>query len=521
MTNPLVVGLSFRTAPLSLLERASLPVEARRELERRLCAAENVHESVVLSTCNRLEVYVAVDRFHAGLAAVGEHLAAVTGVELDDLTEHLYVHYEAAAVEHVFAVAAGLDSMAVGEPQILGQVRGALTAAQESGTASGTLIALMQHALRVGKRVHTETEIDRVASSLVQTGLRLAGDDLGHLDGVHALVLGAGTMSGLVVATLHRAGVGVITVANRTPDRAERLAASVGGRVASMAELDRAVREADLVVSCAGAVGHLIAAPVAEAALNARYGRGQVYLDLALPRDIDPAVGELDGALLIDLGRLGRELDRVDCGDGSLDGAGHVDGGADGHADGRADGHANGRVDGREPPTGWRAVEHARALIADEVGAHLLAAQALAAAPTVVALREMARGVVDGELTRLRTRLRDLTDPRVLAELEHAVHRVVEKLLHTPSVRVKELAAEPNGSVYAEALRELFGLDLGRRIAAVTTPSLPVPDPTDPAAGPERAGSGQAIDQATGQAIDQAIDLATGQAGRSPRAGAR
>lgn len=499
MTNPLVVGLSFRTAPLSLLERACLPVEARRELERRLCAAENVHESVVLSTCNRLEVYVAVDRFHAGLAAVGEHLAAVTGLELDELTEHLYVHYEAAAVEHVFAVAAGLDSMAVGEQQILGQVRGALTAAQESGTASGTLIALMQHALRVGKRVHTETEIDRVASSLVQTGLRLAGDDLGHLDGVHALVLGAGAMSGLVVATLHRAGVGVITVANRTRDRAERLAASVGGRVASMAELDRAVREADLVISCAGAVGHLIAAPVAEAAQNARHGREQVYLDLALPRDIDPAVGELDGALLIDLGRLGRELDRVDCGDGSLEG----------------------RVDGREPPTGWGAVEHARALIADEVGAYLLAAQALAAAPTVVALREMARGVVDGELTRLRTRLRDLTDPRVLAELEHAVHRVVEKLLHTPSVRVKELAAEPNGSVYAEALQELFGLDLGRRIAAVTTPSLPVPDPADPADGLERAGSGQAIDLATGQATGLATGQATDLAGRTPRGGAR
>lgn len=433
MTNPLVVGLSYRTAPFGLLERAALDAASCRALELRLCGAEHVSEAVVLSTCNRLEVYASVDRFHAALAAVGDLLAEVTGVRLDDLTEHLYVHYEGAAIEHLFAVAAGLDSMAVGEQQILGQVRGALRAAQDGGTASRRLIPLLQTALRVGKRVHTETDIDRTAVSLVETGLDAGRAVLGPLEQTHALVLGAGAMSGLVVATLQRAGVGTLTVINRTPERAERLAAAAGGSARPLADLAAALAEADLVISCAGAGGYLVRP---EAVASAGYGRSrgqQVYLDLALPRDIDPAIGALDGVRLIDLAQLGDLVADAD----------------------RAPG-----------------VEQARTLVAEEVEAYLVAAAALDAAPTVAALREMARGVMDSELTRLRARLGDDVDRRTLAELERAVHRVVEKLLHMPTVRVKELAGEPNGSVYAEALRELFGLDLGRRVAAVSTLSL-------------------------------------------------
>ncbi|MFN8078462.1 MAG: glutamyl-tRNA reductase [Kineosporiaceae bacterium] len=441
MTNPLVVGLSYRTAPFGLLERAALDAASCRALEARLCGAEHVSEAVVLSTCNRLEVYASVDRFHAALAVIGGLLAEVTGVALDDLTEHLYVHYEGAAIEHLFAVAAGLDSMAVGEQQILGQVRAALRAAQDGGTASGRLLPLLQAALRVGKRVHTETDIDRAAASLVETGLDAGRAVLGSLDRAHALVLGAGAMSGLVVATLHRAGVGRLTVMNRTPERAARLAVGVGGSARPLADLDAALAEADLVISCAGASGYLVGAEaVATARARRRDSRrspngrhDQVYVDLALPRDIDPAIGELDGVRLIDLAVLGDLLAEAEQAPG---------------------------------------LEQARTLVAEEVEAFLVAAVALEAAPTVAALREMARGVVDSELTRLRARLGDDVDVRTLAEVERAVHRVVEKLLHTPSVRVKELAGEPNGSVYAEALRELFGLDLGRRVAAVSTLSL-------------------------------------------------
>jgi len=435
VNSPLVVGLSYRTTPMALLERAALDAAAARDLAGRLCAADHVAEALVLSTCNRLEVYAAVGRFHAGLAAVGDAIAEATGIDLDELTEHLYVHYEASAIEHVFSVAAGLDSMAVGEQQILGQVRAALKAAQEDGTVSRSLTTVLERALRVGKRAHAETELDRAGAGLIQAGLHRAEQVIGPLEQAHALVLGAGAMSGLAVATLQRAGVGTLTVVNRTPERARRLAEAAGGRTRDIAELEAAMAESDLILACTGATGHLIDAAMVKGALAARGGRPQVYADLALPRDIEPEVADLDGAVLVDLEALGRLLAQ----------GGQAAGG----------------------------VQQARVLVGQEVQSHLATQHASQVAPTVAALRGMARGVVEVELDRLRGRLRerwtDAADERVLAELEQTVHRVVEKLLHTPTVRVKELASEPDGPAYAQALRQLFDLDLGR-VEAVTTP---------------------------------------------------
>ena len=427
----LVVGLSYRTAPLSLLERASLDADSARALEEGLRRSDHVAESVVLSTCNRLEVYAEVSKFHGGVVEIGERLAAVTGVPLAELTDHLYVHYEVAAVAHLFTVSCGLDSMAVGEQQILGQVRTALREGQDAGSVGRGLGPLLQQALRVGKRAHAETGLDHAGGSLVEAGLAQAVQVLGELSGVRALVLGAGAMSGLSVATLGRAGVGDLAVANRTADRAQRLADSVGGRAVSLDGLAAALADADLVLSCTGALGHLVTAVDAKSALEARSGRPQVYLDLALPRDIDPEVAALDGATVIDLEWLGRVL------------AGQ--------------------------PIGADLAE-VRSLIAAEVSGYLATQQAESVAPTVVALRAHARSVVDAEIERLRGRLGPEIDDRTLGELEQTVHRVVEKLLHTPTVRVKELASEPGAGSYAEALRELFGLDLGR-VAAVSSPA--------------------------------------------------
>lgn len=426
----LVVGLSYRTAPIGLLERAALDAATSRALEAALCLREHVAEAVVLSTCNRLEVYCEVSKFHGGVADVGDALALATGVPLPELTDHLYVHYEAAAVAHLFTVASGLDSMAVGEQQILGQVRTALRAAQDTGSVGRALVPLLQQALRVGKRSHSETDLDRAGHSLVEAGLAQAADVLGPPSGARALVVGAGAMSGLAVATLARAGVGELVVVNRTPERAQRLAESAGGRSRPWSELPEALAEADVVLSCTGAVGHVVPVRVAKEAVEARGGRAQVYVDLALPRDVDPEVGALDQVTVVDLESLGRILAREAIG-----------------------------------------VELAqvRRIVADEVAAFLAAQRAEAVAPTVVALRALARSVVEAELDRLRARVGDL-DQNVTRELEHTVHRVVEKLLHTPTVRVKELAGEPGGSAYADALRELFGLD-PTRVAAVTRPA--------------------------------------------------
>ncbi len=452
--NPLVVGLSYRTAPFELLEAAALEESACTDFEKRLCAEEHIGEAVVLSTCNRLEIYTAVGRFHSALATIGELLHDQVGRPLDltmnELTEHLYVHYEAAAVGHLFSVATGLDSMAVGEQQIIGQVRAALRRADSGGTVGPELHSLLQSSLRVGKRAHAETDLDRVGVSLVEAGLARTHQVVGDLAGAHALVIGAGAMSGLAAATLRRAGVGELTVISRTYERAERLAGETG-TARPMDELAGALAEADLVISCTGARGHVVLPPMAAAAAATRGAAKQVYLDLALPRDVHPEVADVEGVLLIDLEALGRAtpgvvaaqlaaaLDEAAAGGHVPDGATTAEPGAEGAA---------------------AVVRQAKELISGEVHRYLAERSASTdIAPTVVALRGMASSVVDSELTRMRSRLAGRADSTVLREVEQTVHRVVEKLLHTPTVRVKQLATEPNGGVYAQALRELFDLD--------------------------------------------------------------
>jgi len=434
--SPLVVGLSYQSAPFDLLERAALDDAACRRLEARLALADHVTEAVVLSTCNRLEVYAEVARFHGGVRDVGEALADATGLPLDDLSAHLYAQYDEHAVAHLFSVASGLDSMAVGEQQILGQVRAAFGAAQTGGTVGRVLAPLLQHALRTGKRVHAETALDRVAHGLVETGLERAAEVVGPLPKATALVLGAGSMSGLAVATLRRFGVSDLLVANRTPEKAVRLTAD-GGRAVSLVDLPAALAEADVVLACTGAVGHLVDDELAAHASAVRQGRPQVYLDLALPRDIAPSVADLPGVTVVDLAALGSML--------------------------------AGRSAGAE-------VDQARAMVAAEVESYLTSRRADGVAPTVVALRAMAADVVEAELTRLRSRLPDL-DARAAAELDQAVRRVVDKLLHTPTVRVKQLADGPDGSSYAAALRQLFDL-------TVDTDDLPLAELTDPRGRP-------------------------------------
>jgi glutamyl-tRNA reductase len=416
----LVAGLSHRTAPLPVLERAALTPDDAAALAAELIRGDHVAEAIVLATCNRLEIYAEVSRFHGGVGELGTAVARATGVDLAELTEHLYVHYEGAAIWHLFSVACGLESMAVGEAQILGQVRNALRSGQENGTSGRSLGQLFQHALRVGKRAHTETNLDRAGPSLLEAGLAAATAALGPATGLRVLVIGAGGMSGLAVASAARAGAAGVTVVSRTPERAARLARSVGGDGVSLAELPGALAAADVVLACAGARTHVVDAAAVATAVAARGGRPQFYVDLALPRDVDPAAAEVPGVTVVDLESLGKLLAGTTT---SL--------GAD--------------------------LDDVRALVADEASAFFAGQRAQAVAPTVVALRAMARGVVESELARLSGRLGDV-DAHVRAELEQTVHRVVEKLLHTPTVKVKQLAAEPGGGSYAEALRELFGL---------------------------------------------------------------
>lgn len=421
----LVVGLSHRTAPVSLLERVAVAGDAQAKLLQDMAAAEPVAEALLLSTCNRVELYADVDRFHGGVSDLSGLLARHTGVGLEELTPHLYVHYEERAVHHLFSVACGLDSMVVGEGQILGQLKTSLALAQEYDTAGRVLNDLAQQALRVGKRAHSETDIDRAGQSLVTVGLEQAELVGGHVGGRRTLVVGAGSMSALAATTLQRQGAGTILVTNRTYERAEHLADQVGGRAVPMAALQDALTSADLVISCTGATGLVISAADVEAVVEARHERGVdrplVLIDLALPRDIDARVRDMDGVHLIDLELL------ADVGTG-----------------------AHGTAD----------VDVVRRLVGDEVAEFAAAQRAQAVTPTVVALRAMAADVVRAELERLAGRTPDL-DAKERGEVEQTIRRIVDKLLHAPTVRVKQLAGEPGGASYAEALRTLFDLGPG------------------------------------------------------------
>ncbi|MEV7533868.1 glutamyl-tRNA reductase [Streptomyces hydrogenans] len=425
----LVVGLSHRSAPVSILERASLPADTQAKLLQDSLAAEPATEATVLATCNRIELYADVDKFHAGVAELSTLLAQHSGVGLDELTPYLYVHYEDRAVHHLFSVACGLDSMVVGEGQILGQIKDALALGQDLHTAGRLLNDLFQQALRVGKRAHSETGIDRAGQSLVTFGLeQLAqGADVdGWARGKRALVIGAGSMSSLAAATLARAGVAEIVIANRTLARAERLAeiltepgaTGVAARSAEMVAVGDELGRADIVVSCTGATGLVLTGDAVEAAAEGR-DEPLHLLDLAMPRDIDAAAHRIPGVRLVDIESL---------------------------ADASADAPMAADVD------------QVRGLVADEVAAFGAAQRAAHITPTVVALRTMAADVVASEVARLEGRLPGLDDKQ-RAEITQTVRRVVDKLLHAPTVRVKQLASEPGGAGYADALRTLFDLD--------------------------------------------------------------
>src|SRR4051794_1177165 len=232
----LVVGVSHKTAPVSVLERLALDDDTQAKLVSDVASSEHVLEATVLSTCNRVEIYADVDRFHGSVEVVSRLLCELADEAPEDVVPHLYVHYDDGAVSHLFNVASGLDSMVVGESQILGQAREALRAGQESGTVGPALNSLFQQALRVGKRAHAETDIDRAAPTLVTAALEQATAHLGRDADLKALVVGAGAMAGLSVATLSRGPAVSVVVANRTPARAQRLADAYGARTVGLAD---------------------------------------------------------------------------------------------------------------------------------------------------------------------------------------------------------------------------------------------------------------------------------------------
>jgi glutamyl-tRNA reductase len=436
----LLFGVSHRSAPVSVLEQLSTDEADQAKIVDTVLQSPLVTEAMVLSTCNRVEVYAVVEAFHGGLSVIGQVLSEHSGMSMGDLTKYAYVRYAEAAVEHLFAVTSGLDSAVIGEQQVLGQVRRAYAAAESNHTVGRTLHELAQRALSVGKRVHSETGIDAAGASVVSVALEMAGTRLSGLAGRTAAVIGAGSMGALSAAHLVRAGIGRVYVVNRSLPRAERLAANlheqgVPATAFALDDLAIALADADIVVSSTGAVRPVVSLADVHHALTRRdEQQGLVVCDLGMPRDVDPAVAGLPGVWVVDMDRIQRE--------------------------------PSARAASADS-------EAARQIVATEVATYLAGQRMAEVTPTVTALRQRAADVVEAELLRLDNRLPEL-DSTHRDEVARTVRRVVDKLLHAPTVRVKQLASAPGGDTYAEALRELFELDPHAVDAVATAGELPL-----------------------------------------------
>jgi glutamyl-tRNA reductase len=416
-----VIGLNHRTAPLELLERMSIGDGQLPKALHDLCTREHISEALVLSTCNRTEVYAVAERFHGAYSDIRGFLADFSFVPPEDFSDHLYVHYDSAAAAHLLSVTAGLDSAVLGESEIQGQVKWAWERSRDEGTAGAALNLLLRHALEAGKRARTETGIARHIASVSQAAVAMAGDRLGGVSGKTVLVLGAGEMGEGVAVALAGAGVGEVLVANRTPARADELAARVDGRAVPLLDVPDRIAEVDLLLTSTGSRAPMLERADVVAVMAGRSGRPLLIVDIAVPRDVDPTVADVDGVTLLDMDDVRRFA-------------------AAGVAERR------------------REVAAVEAILDDELERYLGATSARAVAPMIVALRERAESMRTAELDRFRARYDDL-DTRQLDLVEAVTRGVVAKLLHQPTVVLKDAAGSARGDRLVAALRELFEIE--------------------------------------------------------------
>ncbi|MGH3443545.1 MAG: glutamyl-tRNA reductase [Nitriliruptorales bacterium] len=415
----LVVGLNHRTADLALLEKVAIPSEEQAKALHSVLELEHVLGAAVLSTCNRVEVYAHVTRFHAGLHEIVTWLGDRAGADAATIVDAHYAYYEHEAAAHLFAVAAGVDSVVVGERQVALQVKDAARVATEEATIGSLLQRLFERALGAARRVRQETTLDEGASSMVDIGIDTAAQEWeGGLEGLTVAILGAGALGGLAADRLAREPVARVLVQNRTRDKAVRLAARVNGDVADD-ELRPTLTAADLVVCCTGAPVPVVGTATVDAAIRERPDRPLVLVDLGLPRNVDPGCADLAGVTLVDLETIRRVHDSS----------------------------PNAEV-----------LEAAQEVVDEEAARFSAWMRAVQVEPTVVSLRERAEGVRQAELERLGSRLSSL-DPREREVVEALTRGIISTLLHDPTVRLKELADRGGAESYAMALRELFDLD--------------------------------------------------------------
>tara|TARA_B100000949_G_C14239901_1_gene432997 strand:+ start:39 stop:1298 length:1260 start_codon:yes stop_codon:yes gene_type:complete len=415
-----VVGLNHRTVPLDLLERMTVPSSLLPKALADLTSREHVTEAVVLSTCNRIEVYAFAEKFHGAYQDIRNFFAEVSHVAPEEFSDHLTSLYDGDAARHLFSVASGLDSAVLGEHEILGQVRTAWEVSSAESAVGPVLNPLFRHALEVGKRVRTETAISRNITSVSQAAVAMATDRLGGLEGRQVLVVGAGEMGEGLARALHSGGVAGIRVANRTWDRAVEVAERLGGVPVRLDDLPHHLAEVDVLLTSTGASAVILEHGDLASVVGERHGRELLVVDIAVPRDVDPAAGEIEGVTLLDMDDL-REFAEVGI---------------------------------RERQ---REVTAVQAIVDAELDRYVDESTARSVAPLVASLRSRGDLVRSGELERLAARLGYLDD-RQREAVEALAAGIVGKLLHEPTVRMKDAAGTARGERLAEALRDLFDL---------------------------------------------------------------
>jgi glutamyl-tRNA reductase len=412
----LVVGVNHRTAPLDLLERIALDAQEVAKAVSGLVALDSVREAVVLSTCNRTEVYVIAELFHQGFDDIQHVLATTAGIDLETLGSHMYAEHDEAAVRHLFSVAAGLDSMVLGEGEVLGQVRDAWEIARAEDASRSGLNLLFRHSLETGKRARTDTDIARGTASVSHAAVEMALEHFDSLNDVKVAIVGAGVMGEGIAVALHSYGADQMTVLNRTEENSHQIADRVNGSVQPLSSLDVALRESDLIITCTGAPEPIITADMLHSATSDE--RKTVIIDIAVPRDVDPDVAEIESVTVLNLEDVQQWADR----------------GRDARAE---------------------SVDAVRTIVNEELERYAIASSATQAAPLISALREHFDGIRRDEIDRVASRL----DDESRKTLDVVTTQLLAKLLHEPSVRLRLEAGSPRGERLASAVVDLFNLD--------------------------------------------------------------
>ncbi len=416
----IVVGLNHRTAPVELRERVAVPSSRMVKALHDLSGREHLAEVVLLSTCNRTEIYARSTKFHSAVSDVLEFLSEQGSAPPEDFSEHLYTYYDDSAVSHLFGVAAGLDSMILGEDEILGQVRGAWQLAESEGASGQAMARVFRHAIELGKRVRTDTAIGRRALSVSSAAVALAERTMFSLRGRSVLILGAGDVAEGLGRALIAAGVGEVVVANRTHARAVALAERLGGRAVPLGDLQDVLTSVDVLLTATDSTEVHVERADVEAVMERRGGVPLLIVDVAVPRDVDPGAAQIPGVTLHDVDDLHQLTEAA--------------------------------MDERR-----REVDTVREIIGEELERFQTDRAAREVAPLVTSLRDRAEAVRQSELLRFRTKLGAL-DEETRNAVDALTHGIINKLLHEPTVRLKEAAGTARGELYSDALSSLFDI---------------------------------------------------------------